>query len=184
MQRRISFENKNASDIYQNHKLTLQKEKRRQLTRQRLIWFCLIFFPPKAHSCLLPIQPWNNLSGVSSLTTAVLFSKLLNILNKILEKNVCLFFNLLLMVLETPFILPRNWKSNLSHFHYPSGHQQLLPVCSCRVILSWVEASQPFPKQWQSPGMKSQILLSSYFQVILGKKSSGEDNDLVSTAEL
>lgn len=112
MQRRILFENKNASDIYQNRKLTLQKEKRRQLTRQRLIWFCLIFSPPKAHSCLLPIQPWNNLLGVSSLTTAALFPKLLNILNKILEKNMCLFFNLLLMVLETPFLLPRNWKSN------------------------------------------------------------------------
>lgn len=43
----ILLENKNASDIYQNHKLTLQKEKRRQLTRQRLIWFCLIFSPQR-----------------------------------------------------------------------------------------------------------------------------------------
>lgn len=120
MQRKILFEKKNASDIYQNHKLTLQKKKRRQRTRQRLIQFCLILRPMKAHSRLLPIQPWNDLSGVSSLTTAALFSKLFNILNKMWEKkkNVCLFFHLLLRVLEAQVILSRYWKSNLSHFHY------------------------------------------------------------------
>lgn len=114
MQRRILFE-KNASDIYQNHKLTLQKEKGRQLTRQRLIHFCLIPpphpTPPQAHSHL-PIQPWDDLS----LTMAALFSKLFTILNKIWEKNVYSYFHLLLMVSEAQFILLRYWKSNLKHF--------------------------------------------------------------------
>lgn len=175
MQKRILFEKKNASDIYQNHKLTLQKEKERQLTRQRLIHFCLFFFPLKAHSRLLPIQPWNALSGVSYLTTAALLLKLSNILDKVQsfmrgEKNpqVYLFLYLLLMVLKTPFILLPYWKSNLNHAHWqrvkpPSqlspGHKQAPPAHSWKAILSWAEAPQPRPKQWQTPGRKSQILL-------------------------